>query len=80
MLFLRQIRTLTWKNILIALIRHPVSTPLRALLLPVILAWVSRILLRSGNEQTTDYEVSFLHSRAIYLFLPQPTALVIHIL
>ncbi|KAL9117183.1 MAG: hypothetical protein Q9187_006284, partial [Circinaria calcarea] len=39
MLLLRQIRTLIWKNILIALIRHPVSTPLRAFLLPVVFAW-----------------------------------------
>ena len=36
MLLLRQIRTLTWKNFLIILIRHPFSTPLRCFLLPVI--------------------------------------------
>lgn len=36
MLFLRQTRTLIWKNILIVLIRHPFSTPLRCFFLPVI--------------------------------------------
>ena len=36
MLFLRQTWTLTWKNLLIVLYRHPLSTPLRCFLLPVI--------------------------------------------
>ena len=36
MLFLRQVWTLTWKNLLIVLYRHPLSTPLRCFLLPVI--------------------------------------------
>jgi ATP-binding cassette subfamily A (ABC1) protein 3 len=36
MLLLRQTWTLTWKNILIVLFRHPFSTPLRCFLLPVI--------------------------------------------
>lgn len=36
MLFFRQTRTLIWKNILIVLIRHPFSTPLRCFFLPVI--------------------------------------------
>ena len=36
MLALRQIRALVWKNILIVLVRHPFTTPLRAFLLPVI--------------------------------------------
>ena len=36
MLFLRQTWTLTSKNILIVLYRHPLSTPLRCFLLPVI--------------------------------------------
>ena len=34
-LFLRQIWTLTWKNILIVLFRHPLTTPLRCFVLPV---------------------------------------------
>ena len=41
MLLLRQIQTLIWKNFLISTLRHPVSTPLRALIFPVIFAWVS---------------------------------------
>ncbi|KAI4203599.1 MAG: hypothetical protein LQ350_001789 [Teloschistes chrysophthalmus] len=36
MLFLRQVRTLLWKNILIVLFRHAFSTPFRCFLLPVI--------------------------------------------
>ncbi|KAL8691945.1 MAG: hypothetical protein Q9218_002927 [Villophora microphyllina] len=36
MLFLRQVRALIWKNILIVLFRHPFSTPFRCFLLPVI--------------------------------------------
>lgn len=36
MLFLRQIWTLVIKNILIILVRHPFSTPLRCFLLPVV--------------------------------------------
>ncbi|KAL8961901.1 MAG: hypothetical protein Q9193_001617 [Seirophora villosa] len=36
MLFLRQVRTLVWKNILITLFRHPLTTPLRCFLLPVV--------------------------------------------
>lgn len=80
MLFLRQIQTLTWKNFLIALIRHPVSTPLRAFLLPVVLAWVSWTLLRPRNEENTDFKVSFLPSHGIFSFLPQPTALATPIL
>ena len=40
MLLFRQIRALIWKNVLIALIRHPWSTPLRAFILPVVFSWV----------------------------------------
>lgn len=36
MLFIRQVLTLVWKNILIVLFRHPFSTPLRGFALPVI--------------------------------------------
>ncbi|KAL8909004.1 MAG: hypothetical protein Q9207_000455 [Kuettlingeria erythrocarpa] len=36
MLFIRQVLTLIWKNILIVLFRHPFSTPLRCFALPVI--------------------------------------------
>ncbi|KAL8805769.1 MAG: hypothetical protein Q9200_005301 [Gallowayella weberi] len=36
MLFLRQLSTLIWKNILIVLIRHPISTPFRCFVLPVV--------------------------------------------
>lgn len=36
MLFTRQVSTLVWKNILIVLFRHALSTPLRCFLLPVI--------------------------------------------
>ncbi|KAI4153099.1 MAG: hypothetical protein L6R39_001669 [Caloplaca ligustica] len=36
MLFVRQVLTLVWKNILIVLFRHALSTPFRAFLLPVI--------------------------------------------
>ncbi|KAL8858538.1 MAG: hypothetical protein Q9178_004832 [Gyalolechia marmorata] len=36
MLFLRQLSTLIWKNILIVLFRHPLSTPFRCFILPVI--------------------------------------------
>ncbi|KAL8722848.1 MAG: hypothetical protein Q9225_000735 [Loekoesia sp. 1 TL-2023] len=36
MLFIRQVSTLTWKNILIVLFRHAFSTPFRCFLLPVI--------------------------------------------
>lgn len=36
MLFLRQVWTLVWKNLLIVLYRHPLSTPLRCFLLPVV--------------------------------------------
>ena len=36
MLLFWQIRTLTWKNLLVVLFRHPLSTPLRCFLLPVI--------------------------------------------
>ncbi len=39
MLLLRQIGTLTRKNLLIVLFRRRISTPVRALLLPVVLAW-----------------------------------------
>lgn len=35
-MLLRQTRILTWKNLLLVLIRHPFSTPLRCFLLPVI--------------------------------------------
>ena len=35
-MLLRQTWTLTWKNLLIVLLRHPFSTPLRCFLLPVI--------------------------------------------
>ena len=35
-LFFRQIWTLTWKNILIVLFRHPFTTPLRCFVLPVV--------------------------------------------
>ena len=38
MLILRQTWALIWKNVLIVLFRHPVTTPLRAFLLPVIFA------------------------------------------
>ena len=41
MLLLRQIQTLIWKNFLISTLRHPISTPLRAFIFPVIFAWVS---------------------------------------
>ncbi|KAL8998402.1 MAG: hypothetical protein Q9169_002530 [Polycauliona sp. 2 TL-2023] len=34
--FLRQLRTLIWKNILIVLFRHPFSTPFRCFILPVV--------------------------------------------
>lgn len=37
-LFARQIWTLSVKNLLVALVRHPFSTPLRAFLLPIIFA------------------------------------------
>ncbi|KAL8852433.1 MAG: hypothetical protein Q9221_002663 [Calogaya cf. arnoldii] len=36
MLFLRQLKTLIWKNILIVLLRHPFSTPIRCFILPVV--------------------------------------------
>ncbi|KAL8943719.1 MAG: hypothetical protein Q9211_000890 [Gyalolechia sp. 1 TL-2023] len=36
MLFIRQVSTLVWKNILIVLFRHPFSTPFRAFALPVL--------------------------------------------
>ncbi|KAL9035699.1 MAG: hypothetical protein Q9180_004722, partial [Flavoplaca navasiana] len=36
MLFLRQLRTLIWKNFLIVLLRHPFSTPFRCFILPVV--------------------------------------------
>ncbi|KAI4118373.1 MAG: hypothetical protein LQ338_007414 [Usnochroma carphineum] len=36
MLFVRQVLTLIWKNILLVLLRHALSTPFRAFLLPVI--------------------------------------------
>ncbi|CAF9920930.1 MAG: hypothetical protein ALECFALPRED_001670 [Alectoria fallacina] len=39
MLFIRQTWTLTYKNILIVLFRHPFSTPVRCFLLPVIFSW-----------------------------------------
>ena len=39
MLFFRQLWTLIYKNLLIALIRHPFTTPLRALLLPIVFGW-----------------------------------------
>lgn len=39
MLLLRQILTLTRKNLLILLVRNKISTPLRALVIPIVLAW-----------------------------------------
>lgn len=39
MLLIRQTSTLTYKNILIVLLRHPFTTPLRCFLLPVIFSW-----------------------------------------
>ncbi|KAL8973521.1 MAG: hypothetical protein Q9197_002231 [Variospora fuerteventurae] len=36
MLFVRQVWTLVWKNILITLFRHPLTTPLRCFVLPVV--------------------------------------------
>lgn len=39
MLFLRQTWALTYKNLLIILFRHALSTPLRALVLPIVFGW-----------------------------------------
>ncbi|MCJ1313012.1 hypothetical protein MMC25_006688 [Agyrium rufum] len=39
MLLTRQIAVLTWKNILIALLRHPASTFWRAFFAPIVFAW-----------------------------------------
>ncbi|MCJ1394121.1 hypothetical protein MMC18_006999 [Xylographa bjoerkii] len=38
-MFFRQVWTLVWKNLLIVLFRHPITTPLRAFLLPVVFSW-----------------------------------------
>jgi hypothetical protein len=39
MLLFRQIGVLVWKNILIGLIRRPLTTPARALILPILYVW-----------------------------------------
>ncbi|MCJ1419949.1 hypothetical protein MMC32_006305 [Xylographa parallela] len=38
-MFFRQVWTLVWKNLLIVLFRHPITTTLRAFLLPVVFSW-----------------------------------------
>ena len=55
-LILRQIRALTLKNLLVALVRHWASTPFRAFLLPVIfvafLAYAQRLFFLVTNDAT----------------------------
>ena len=60
MLLLRQIQTLIWKNFLISTLRHPISTPLRAFVFPVIFAWVSVSTIGGGKSWTLTDAVSFL--------------------
>ena len=48
-MFFRQVWTLVWKNLLIVLFRHPITTPLRAFLLPVVFSWVELLCYQSGR-------------------------------
>ncbi|KAF2687515.1 ABC transporter [Lentithecium fluviatile CBS 122367] len=61
-LLLRQIRILTWKNLLLTLWRHWLSTPLRALVLPVLIVL---FLSFTRNFTTTDALYGFGESRPV---------------
>ena len=58
MVFARQVWTLIWKNILIVLFRHPLTTPLRCFLLPIIyvgfLAYARNLFIPPSHYGTAD--------------------------
>lgn len=61
MLVLRQLGALVWKNILIALVRHPATTVLRAFVLPVLLGWFLSCVFAMPASPGASLAMSFAH-------------------